>query len=93
MDTRGVVVVDVLRCGHEVHGVNAEAVECPKTATCTGPNAPPVVDCQASGTAEVAPAFMRVACGYRQRIDYASAGTADVDNGDLFKTARVVVRR
>ena len=92
MDTSGVIGVDALKCGHEAHGAQT-AISCWEGATCTGQYFPPLVDCQASSFADVAPGFIRIDCGYRQRVDYASAATADVDNGDFFKTVRVTVRR
>jgi hypothetical protein len=92
MDTSGVVGVDALKCGHEAYGAHV-AIACPEGATCSGQYFPPLLDCQASSTADVKPGLLRVDCGYRQRVDYASAANADVDNGDLYKTVRVVVRR
>jgi hypothetical protein len=92
-DTDGVIGVDALKCGHETYGVYAETTACAEGATCSGSSMAPQLDCQASSFAEVGPGLIRVDCGYRQRTDYASASNADSDNGDLYKTVRVAVRR
>ncbi len=92
LDTSGVIGVDALKCGHEAYGAQV-AVACPEGATCTGQYFPPLVDCQASSIADVKPGVLRVDCGYRYRVDYVSPASADIDNGDFYKTVRVAVRR
>lgn len=88
VDTKDIVGVDVRRCGHELIGTVA-AESCAANETCSGTARLPLTDCDLGSFAELLPMQVRVHCG-TELHQSPSQGT---DYGNIFKTARITIRR
>jgi hypothetical protein len=90
-DTADVSAIDTVLCGREALGSDPYVTPCAAGATCTGMARPPLAQCEAQASAELAPGLVRVLCGYRTRTT--QSGAVSYDSGYRFRTARVTVRR